>query len=175
MTDSSNFVLKRIGTYDLTGNRLGKGNFAYVELATNRITKTKVAMKVIDTRKIKDEYVRKNILREALLLKKVNHPNIVRLYETLKQHSIYCIVTEYVPGGELLSYLRRQNDSKLSESQARPIMRQLISALYHMHQSGIVHRCVEQTRQESLKTAVKQRIQKTLGMVVCKAPAVVEL
>lgn len=97
-------------------------------------------MKVIDTRKIKDEYVRKNILREALLLKKVNHPNIVRLYETLKQHSIYCIVTEYVPGGELLSYLRRQNDSKLSESQARPIMRQLISAMCHMHQSGIVHR-----------------------------------
>jgi len=101
---------------------------------------SQVAMKVIDTHKIKDEYVRKNILREALLLKKLNHPNIVRLYETLKQHSIYCIVTEYVPGGELLSYLRRQNESKLSESQARPIMRQLISALYHMHQSGIVHR-----------------------------------
>ena len=46
MTDSSNFVLKRIGTYDLTGNRLGKGNFAYVELATNRITKTKVCPRI---------------------------------------------------------------------------------------------------------------------------------
>ena len=42
MGESNNFVLKRIGTYDLTGNRLGKGNFAYVELATNRVTKTKV-------------------------------------------------------------------------------------------------------------------------------------
>ena len=97
-------------------------------------------MKVIDTKKIKDDYVKKNILREALLLKKVNHPNIVRLYETLKQHSIHCIVIEFVPGGELLSYLRSQHDSKLSESQARPIMRQLISALYHMHEQGIVHR-----------------------------------
>jgi len=97
-------------------------------------------MKVIDTRKIKDDYVKKNILREALLLKIVHHPNIVRLYETLKQNSIYCIVTEFVPGGELLNYLRSQNDSKLSESQARPIMRQLISALYHMHEQGIVHR-----------------------------------
>lgn len=139
-SDSNNLALKRIGTYDLTGNRLGKGNFAYVELATNRITKSKVAMKVIDTRKIKDDYVKRNILREALLLKKVNHPNIVRLYETLKQHSIYCIVTEYVSGGELLTYLRSQPESKLSESQARPIMRQLISALYHMHENGIVHR-----------------------------------
>lgn len=42
MGESSNFVLKRIGTYDLTGSKLGKGNFAYVELATNRITKSKV-------------------------------------------------------------------------------------------------------------------------------------
>ena len=41
-SDSNNLVLKRIGTYELTGNRLGKGNFAYVELATNRITKSKV-------------------------------------------------------------------------------------------------------------------------------------
>ena len=41
-SDSNNLVLKRIGTYDLTGNRLGKGNFAYVELATNRITNSKV-------------------------------------------------------------------------------------------------------------------------------------
>lgn len=140
MNDSNNLVLKRIGTYDLTGYRLGKGNFAHVELATNRVTKTKVAMKIIDTRKLKDEYVKKNILREALLLKKVSHPNIVRLYETLKQRSFYCIVTEFVAGGELLSYLRSQYDSKLSESQARPIMRQLISALYHMHEQGIVHR-----------------------------------
>ncbi|XP_022799841.1 serine/threonine-protein kinase par-1-like isoform X2 [Stylophora pistillata] len=139
-SDSNNLVLKRIGTYDLTGNRLGKGNFAYVELATNRITNSKVAMKVIDTRKIKDDYVKRNILREARLLKKVNHPNIVRLYETLKQHSIYCIVTEYVSGGELLTHLRSQPESKLSESQARPIMRQLISALHHMHENGIVHR-----------------------------------
>ena len=42
MNDSNNLVLKRIGTYDLTGYRLGKGNFAHVELATNRVTKTKV-------------------------------------------------------------------------------------------------------------------------------------
>ena len=42
MTDCNNFVLKRIGTYDFTGNHLGKGNFAYVELAINRVTKSKV-------------------------------------------------------------------------------------------------------------------------------------
>ena len=43
MSDS-NFLLKRIGTYDLSGIRLGKGNFAYVELATNRVSHTKVCL-----------------------------------------------------------------------------------------------------------------------------------
>lgn len=43
MSDS-NFLLKRIGTYDLSGVRLGKGNFAYVELATNRVAQTKVCL-----------------------------------------------------------------------------------------------------------------------------------
>lgn len=42
MSDGTNLIVKRIGTYDLTGTRLGKGNFAFVELAINRITKSKV-------------------------------------------------------------------------------------------------------------------------------------
>ena len=43
-----------------------------------------VAIKIIDTRKIKDEYVRGNLHREARLMTSLRHPNIIRLYETLK-------------------------------------------------------------------------------------------
>lgn len=196
MSDNTQLVIKRIGTYDLSGSRLGKGNFATVELAVNRVTNSKVrdmifqvqtcanrgliedlymhcllllwmvtdsqvnrnetqrskektpfpclvsqvAIKIIDTRKIKDDYVKRNILREALILKKIHHPNVVKLYETLKQRGIYCLVTEYVAGGELLSFIRCQHESKLSEAQARPIVRQIASALHHLHGKGIVHR-----------------------------------
>ncbi|XP_032228148.2 MAP/microtubule affinity-regulating kinase 3-like [Nematostella vectensis] len=140
MGDLNSFSIKRIGTYDLSGTRLGKGNFAFVELAFNRVTKSKVAVKVIDTRKIKDDYVKRNILREALLLKRAHHPNIVKLYETLKQRGVYCLVTEYIPGGELLGLIRSHQESRLSETQARPIVRQIVSALHHLHEQGIVHR-----------------------------------
>lgn len=99
-----------------------------------------VAIKIIDVRKIKDDYVKKNILREASILRKVHHPNVVRLYETLKQRSLYCLVTEYVAGGELLCHLRAQRDCRFSESQARPFVRQMVSALHHLHGLGIVHR-----------------------------------
>ena len=43
-----------------------------------------VAIKVIDTRKIKEEYVRQNLHREAKIMAQLRHPNIIRLYETLK-------------------------------------------------------------------------------------------
>lgn len=43
-----------------------------------------VAIKVIDTRKIKEDYVRQNLHREAKIMSQLRHPNIVRLYETLK-------------------------------------------------------------------------------------------
>jgi serine/threonine protein kinase len=43
-----------------------------------------VAIKIIDTRKIKEEYVQQNLHREARILGQLRHPNIIRLYETLK-------------------------------------------------------------------------------------------
>ena len=43
-----------------------------------------VAIKIMDTRKIKEEYTRNNLHREARILGQIRHPNIIRLYETLK-------------------------------------------------------------------------------------------
>ena len=69
-----------------------------------------VALKIIDTDKIKEQYLRKNLLREAQLMRRLRHPNIIRLYETMKANNLYCLVTEIAEGGELLSFVR--NDFK---------------------------------------------------------------
>ena len=50
----------------------------------NFVYSSQVAIKVIDTRKIKEEYVRNNLHREASVMAQLRHPNIIRLYETLK-------------------------------------------------------------------------------------------
>ncbi|XP_013398566.1 serine/threonine-protein kinase MARK2 isoform X2 [Lingula anatina] len=99
-----------------------------------------VAIKVIEVQKIKESYVRKNLYREARILSQLRHPNIVRLFETLRAGTLYCLVTEYAAGGELLSYIRTQKDCRLSEQQAWPYVRQLISALCYLHERGVVHR-----------------------------------
>ncbi|XP_064624701.1 serine/threonine-protein kinase MARK1-like isoform X2 [Lineus longissimus] len=132
--------IQYIGRYVMEGQTLGKGNFAKVELATHGISKCKVAIKIIDTRKIKEDYTRQNLYREARILAQIRHPNIIRLYETLKATTLYCLVTEYAAGGELLAYLKTYKDQRLSENQARPFVRQLISALHYLHERGVVHR-----------------------------------
>ena len=56
--------------------------------------------------------------------------------------SLYCLVTEFAAGGDLLSFVRGQRDGRLGEVSARRFVRQLVSALHHMHDRGVVHRYV---------------------------------
>ena len=100
-----------------------------------------VAIKIIETDKIKEDYVRKNLLREAQLMRRLRHPNIIRLYETMKSNNLYCLVMEVAEGDELLSHVRNDSkEKKLSEAATRSFVRQLVSALQYLHSTGIVHR-----------------------------------
>lgn len=106
-----------------------------------------VAIKIIETDKIKEEYVKKNLLREAQLMRRLRHPNIIRLYETMKTNTLYCLVTEVAEGGELLSHVRNDcKEKRLPEGSSRMFIRQLISALDYLHSNGIVHRWVASSR-----------------------------
>ena len=108
---------------------------------TNVLFCVQVAIKIIETDKIKEDYVRKNLLREAQLMRRLRHPNIIRLYETMKSNNLYCLVMEVAEGDELLSHVRNDSkEKKLSEAATRSFVRQLVSALYYLHSTGIVHR-----------------------------------
>ncbi|XP_059139078.1 uncharacterized protein LOC131927389, partial [Physella acuta] len=128
-----------IGKYALEGHLLGKGSFARVELAHHSVTGCKVAIKIIDTRKLKEEYQKNNLQRESRILGQLRHPNIVRLYETLKATTLHCLVMEYASGGELQAFIKLQKDFRLSEERGRPYIRQLVSALHYLHERGVAH------------------------------------
>lgn len=129
-----------IGRYVMEGQTLGKGTFARVELASHSITACKVAIKIIDTRKLKEEYMRNNLHREARILGQLRHPNIIRLYETLKAATLYCVCMEYAAGGELFSFIKIHPESRLPEDRARPFVRQILSAVHYLHERGVAHR-----------------------------------
>lgn len=131
--------ISRVGSYDITGRRLGKGSYAKVYEAIHRHSNTTVALKTTNVAEMKDSYMKKHFKREATLLSRLNHPGIVALFEVFETRNHYCIALEF--GGEnLCDYVRAQKRGRLDEITARLIGRQLTSAVRHIHEHGIVHR-----------------------------------
>ena len=98
-----------------------------------------VAVKVVDKRLITDEYVSTNLHREANILAKLHHPNIIKFLEAFETDSIYCLVTERAKI-DVLKHLCTKG--VYGEPMGRKYIRQLISAIDHLHRKGIVHRFV---------------------------------
>lgn len=130
-----------VGNYKFTGKILGKGNFARVEEAYHELLGLKVAVKIMDLNNIKEDYVVRNLFREATIMSKLKHPCVVSLFETMqKSDNIYYLITEIVTGGDLCTYVKAQRNGKLDERTAKYFAQQFVSAMAYMHQKGIVHR-----------------------------------
>ena len=116
-------------------SKLGEGSFGMVYLAQNKYTKEKVAMKEI--KKANKDLLSDGKIRDEIdILKKLDHPDIVRIIESFNTKESYFLVTEYCEGGELFDQVRNQ----LSETQIAVIFRQLLSGLAYLHSHNIVHR-----------------------------------
>ncbi|XP_060036069.1 serine/threonine-protein kinase SIK2 [Erinaceus europaeus] len=126
----------RVGFYDIEGT-LGKGNFAVVKLGRHRITKTEVAIKIIDKSQL-DAVNLEKIYREVQIMKLLDHPHIIKLYQVMETKSMLYLVTEYAKNGEIFDYLA--NHGRLSESEARRKFWQILSAVDYCHGRKVVHR-----------------------------------
>ncbi|XP_003464014.1 serine/threonine-protein kinase SIK1 [Cavia porcellus] len=126
----------RVGFYDVE-RTLGKGNFAVVKLARHRVTKTQVAIKIIDKTRLDPSNLEK-IYREVQLMKLLNHPHIIRLYQVMETKDMLYIVTEFAKNGEMFDYLTA--NGHLSEKEARRKFWQILSAVEYCHNHHIVHR-----------------------------------
>ncbi|XP_048386409.1 hormonally up-regulated neu tumor-associated kinase homolog A isoform X2 [Stegostoma tigrinum] len=129
---------KRVGNY-LVGKMINKGSFAKVMEGLHVPTGEKVAIKVIDKKKAKqDTYVRKNMKREPRIHQMIKHPNVVQLFETLETENSYYMAMELCQGGDLMDRICEKK--KLEEKEVRKYTRQILSAVEHLHRHTIVHR-----------------------------------
>ncbi|CAH1118557.1 unnamed protein product [Phaedon cochleariae] len=128
--------LVRVGYYELE-KTIGKGNFAVVKLATHIVTRTKVAIKIIDKTVLDEENLTK-IFRETAILKKLRHPHVTRLYQLMETNQTIYMVTEYASKGEIFDHLVAQG--RMSEGEAKRIFSQIVSAVNYCHSQGVVHR-----------------------------------
>ncbi|XP_062974166.1 MAP/microtubule affinity-regulating kinase 3 isoform X7 [Elgaria multicarinata webbii] len=107
-----------IGNYRLL-KTIGKGNFAKVKLARHILTG-------------------RELFREVRIMKILNHPNIVKLFEVIETEKTLYLIMEYASGGEVFDYLVAHG--RMKEKEARAKFRQIVSAVQYCHQKHIVHR-----------------------------------
>ncbi|XP_043952738.1 serine/threonine-protein kinase MARK2 isoform X8 [Gambusia affinis] len=125
-----------IGNYRLL-KTIGKGNFAKVKLARHVLTSKEVAVKIIDKTQLNSSSLQK-LFREVRIMKMLNHPNIVKLFEVIETEKTLYLVMEYASGGEVFDYLVAHG--RMKEKEARAKFRQIVSAVQYCHQKCIVHR-----------------------------------
>nr|XP_029543859.1 MAP/microtubule affinity-regulating kinase 3 isoform X15 [Oncorhynchus nerka] len=125
-----------VGNYRLL-KTIGKGNFAKVKLARHILTGREVAIKIIDKTQLNSNSLQK-LFREVRIMKLLNHPNIVKLFEVIETERTLYLVMEYASGGEVFDYLVAHG--RMKEKEARAKFRQIVSAVQYCHQKHIVHR-----------------------------------
>ncbi len=115
---------------------LGKGTFGEVFLVKHNVTGIIRAMKVID-KNSEEELSDEEILNEINILKKIDHPNIMKIFEFYSTPTTYYLILEFCEGGDLNDFV---STNKLSEFQVIYIMFQIFSAINYCHKMNILHR-----------------------------------
>ena len=119
--------------------KLGEGTYGCVYRVKNKDLNVYRAMKKLNnTANIKSASNLEEINNEINLLKKLDHPNIVKIFEFYNTKEGFFLITEYCSGGELFDQIKKHG--RFEEGQAAYIMYQLLSSVFYCHNQGIIHR-----------------------------------
>jgi calcium-dependent protein kinase len=118
---------------------IGEGGFSRCYLIKNKITGEKYACKELAKKNLSDY---DGLMREVNLMIKLDHPNIIKLYEVYENTKSIYLIMELCTGGELFDRIVENTESgKLfTEKQAANLFKQMMSAINYCHKNGIVHR-----------------------------------
>ena len=126
-----------LGDYIFSGKKIGKGAFSVIYKGTHKVTNKVFAIKEISYENLNK--IKNTIKREFTVMKKLNHPNIIKLHEVFfdsENKNVY-LVLDYYKRGDLFKFLKGK---PLKEKYAKKYMRQLASGLKYLHDNSIIHR-----------------------------------
>jgi len=122
--------------YEL-GKEIGRGGFSVVKKGKNKVTGEDVAVKCINKKTLKKEELQL-LSREINIMKKLQHKNIVQLFDIYETANDLFLVLEFIPGGELFDQIVERGS--YSEHDAAALVRQILEGIDYMHKHGVVHR-----------------------------------
>ncbi|KAG2773531.1 hypothetical protein PC129_g8278 [Phytophthora cactorum] len=174
-----------IGDYVVT-SKLGSGSFAVVYKGYHKISKTPVAIKALSLHKLNSKLL-SNLEMEISIMRQIDHPNVVKLYDIKKTEKHMYLVLEYCAGGDLQHYMRRRQQQNggnnlLPESVARHFLRELAKGMQCLWQHNLIHRdlkpqnllLVEDSATSALKIAdfgfARQLAATSMAETLCGSP-----
>eukprot|EP00922_Rhytidocystis_sp_ex-Travisia-forbesii_P001019 GHVS01001448.1.p1 GENE.GHVS01001448.1~~GHVS01001448.1.p1 ORF type:complete len:666 (+),score=103.33 GHVS01001448.1:59-2056(+) len=135
----SNFILEHSGVltsfYTLDQKKLGQGTYGSVCKGRNKDTGQIRAIKTISKSQVKNL---ERFRLEISIMKSLDHPNIIKLFETFEDHRNIYLVMELSQGGELFD--RIIEEGYFTEKDAAALMKQILSAVHYLHSNNIMHR-----------------------------------
>ncbi len=120
---------------------LGRGGVAEVHLALDKMLDREVAIKILLPQHTSDPDIVKRFIREARLYAKLEHPNLINIYETGIAEGTAFIVMKYVKGENLKVYITKDKETRLSL--APRVLESLSDVLGYIHKKGIIHRDIK--------------------------------
>jgi len=121
------------------GEKIGAGNFSTVVKATTKIDNKVYAVKIINKKKVLNK--KYEFVNEIRILQKLDHPNIIKLYEIYECHDKFYLVMEYLSGPNLS--IKIEKDGNISEYFIASVLYKILSAINYCHSIGICHRDIK--------------------------------
>jgi len=122
---------------------IGRGGFSVVYQCQNKTNNDIYAVKVIDLRplRLRQRFNPSRLRREVDIMRRLDHPNIIKFIEVYETTDQLMMVMEYCPGDELFDVILARK--VFSEEDAKPIFAQVCKAIYYLHSLNIIHRDVK--------------------------------
>lgn len=149
---------KILDHYDMDKKKLGEGSYGSVCKAKNKATGSVRAVKSISKAQMKNI---ERFKQEIAIMKMMDHPNIIKLYESFEDHRNIYLVMEICNGGELFD--RIIEAGHFTEVQAAILMQQVVRAMYYMHENRVCHRDL---KPENFLFMTKEPIEKNLLKII---------
>jgi len=156
------FILDNAGKiqefYAMDKKKLGEGSYGSVCKGKNKSTGTIRAIKSISKSQMKNI---ERFKQEIAIMKLMDHPNIIKLYESFEDYKFIYLVMELCSGGELFD--RIVDAGSFREEQAAILMQQIIRPIFYMHQNNVCHRDL---KPENFLFMTKEPIDKNLLKII---------
>jgi calcium-dependent protein kinase len=169
--------------YKISDNVIGSGSKSEVRMALHIVTEEMRAVKIIYKSKCTQKE-QKKILNEVKIMKRLDHPNIIKIFEYFVEEKFIMIVMELIRGGDLFDKI--MSEVKLSEVLAAEIFKQILSAVNYLHINNYVHRDLKPENilldgntvklidfGTSTKFDGEKQLKSTLGTIYYVAPEVI--